>query len=197
MYIYIAPLLNKTAFKIGKADSPYKRLSDLSACYEFDYAGVVLIDSGNTAETCKFEHILHTACETCRVAFESDGGTEFFNYEVYDRTIEAARALASIRGCAEVKFIPTEIEPAVSDSTDIMGRLGRMVRNKRLERNLTMSQLAESCGIIRQTLSRLERGENGVTCGVLFTVLTALGMDTLFESVIVDMPRRLRSRRVK
>lgn len=61
---------------------------------------------------------------------------------------------------------------AVSESAV---RLGQRIKLLRKARSLSLAQLEEKCRIHRTTLGRLERGELGVSTGVLLTVLEMLG----------------------
>jgi len=54
-------------------------------------------------------------------------------------------------------------------------RLGQRIKLLRKARALTLTQLEQMCRIHRTTLGRLERGELGVSTGVLLTVLEMLG----------------------
>jgi len=56
-----------------------------------------------------------------------------------------------------------------------MVRLGERIRLLRKSRGLTLAQLEGMCRIHRTTLGRLERGDLGVSAGVLFAVLETLG----------------------
>jgi transcriptional regulator with XRE-family HTH domain len=50
-------------------------------------------------------------------------------------------------------------------------RLGERIRRARKARKISLTQIEKTCRIHRTTLSRLERGEPGVSLGVLLTVL--------------------------
>lgn len=54
-------------------------------------------------------------------------------------------------------------------------RLGQRIRLARKLRQLTLSDLERICRIHRTTLGRLERGDAGVSLGIVLTVLEALG----------------------
>lgn len=58
--------------------------------------------------------------------------------------------------------------------TETARRLGERIRRARKARKISLAQIEESCRIHRTTLSRLERGEPGVSLGVLLTVLEYL-----------------------
>ena len=59
--------------------------------------------------------------------------------------------------------------------SDVAKRLGERLRLARKARRLTLSDLERLCRIHRTTLGRLERGELGVSVGLLLSVLEALG----------------------
>lgn len=51
---------------------------------------------------------------------------------------------------------------------------GRLIRQHRLERQLTQAQLARQIGISQSDLSRIEKGEYRVPLDLLFRILQAL-----------------------
>lgn len=60
-------------------------------------------------------------------------------------------------------------------AADCATRLGERIRIARKARRLTLSDLERRCRIHRTTLGRLERGDTGVSLGIVLSVLEALG----------------------
>lgn len=59
--------------------------------------------------------------------------------------------------------------------------LSGFIKTARLERRLSMQNLAERAGISRDLLYRIERGDASCSVGLVFEVATLLGL-TLFQS---------------
>lgn len=55
--------------------------------------------------------------------------------------------------------------------------LGENIKYARLRRDLSSEQVAERAGISRNTLIKIEKGDEGVAIGYYFRVLTVLGLD--------------------
>lgn len=55
--------------------------------------------------------------------------------------------------------------------------LGENIRYARLRRDLSSEQIAERAGIARNTLIKIEKGDEGVAIGYYFRVLAVLGLD--------------------
>jgi transcriptional regulator with XRE-family HTH domain len=55
-------------------------------------------------------------------------------------------------------------------------KLGQDIRDARLRRRIPVAVLAERASISRMTLSKLEKGEPGVSIGIVATVLFVLGL---------------------
>ena len=55
-------------------------------------------------------------------------------------------------------------------------KLGRDIRDARLRRRIPVAVLSERASISRMTLHKLEKGEPGVSIGIVATVLFVLGM---------------------
>lgn len=70
------------------------------------------------------------------------------------------------------------------DTERIMVSVGRLVRQRRKDRGLTLNQLAQRTGVSASMLSMLERGLSSASVGTLVAVASALGtsMADLFES---------------
>ncbi|QYG10954.1 helix-turn-helix domain-containing protein [Microbacterium sp. PAMC22086] len=62
-------------------------------------------------------------------------------------------------------------------STDIVNRLGTVVRRTRKAQNLTQAQLASKAHVSRNFLIGLEDGHQRAEIGKVFAVITALGVD--------------------
>ena len=54
--------------------------------------------------------------------------------------------------------------------------LGENIRLARLRRDLSSEQVSERAGISRNTLIKIERGDEGVAIGMYFRVLIVLGL---------------------
>ena len=55
--------------------------------------------------------------------------------------------------------------------------LGENIKYARLRRDLSSEQVAERAGISRNTLIKIEKGDEGVAIGYYFRVLVVLGLD--------------------
>lgn len=55
--------------------------------------------------------------------------------------------------------------------------LGENIKYARLRRDLSSEQVAERAGISRNTLIKIEKGDEGVAIGYYCRVLTVLGLD--------------------
>ena len=64
--------------------------------------------------------------------------------------------------------------------------LGENIKLARKRRKLTSIQVAERAGIARNTLYLLEKGNPGVSIGVLFNVLRVLNLQDDFQKIASD-----------
>jgi transcriptional regulator with XRE-family HTH domain len=82
--------------------------------------------------------------------------------------------------------------PAVTEhDRELLGRLGARLRLARKQQRVSAVAAAESAGISRVTLHRIERGEPSVAVGSWIAVASALGLflDLREGSVVQDTPR--------
>ena len=81
-------------------------------------------------------------------------------------------------------------------SADVLGRLGRRVRDLRVRVDLTQEQLAEKAGITWHYVSAIERGKRAATLETLAALAGALDV-TLSEMLLdVDRPMARDARRL-
>ena len=74
--------------------------------------------------------------------------------------------------------------------------LGLMIRNARIERDITVGDLAERAGISRGLVHRIEKGEMGSSIGAAFEAAAIVGL-RLFESEPTTLTRHLSMERDK
>ena len=68
--------------------------------------------------------------------------------------------------------------------------LGLMIHNARIERTLTVTDVAERAGVSRGLIHRIEKGEMGCSIGATFEVAAILGL-RLFEADATTLSRHL------
>ena len=74
--------------------------------------------------------------------------------------------------------------------------LGLMIRTARIERNMTVTDVAERAGISRGLVHRIEKGEMGSSIGAAFEVAAIIGL-RLFEAEPTTLTRHLSMERGK
>ncbi len=74
--------------------------------------------------------------------------------------------------------------------------LGLMVRNARIERGITVADVAERAGVSRGLVHRIEKGEMGSSVGAAFEVAAIVGL-RLFEAEPTTLTRHLSMERGK
>ncbi len=78
--------------------------------------------------------------------------------------------------------MPKPISRAYSRySRDAAQLLGQMIRLGRMNRKLTLAELAERAGVSRGLIQRIERGDMGCAIGAVFEVATIVGIG-LFDA---------------
>ncbi len=102
--------------------------------------------------------------------------------------------------------------PLSQYSLDALALLGQFVREARVGKAMTTTELATRAGISRALLQRIERGDPGCSIGVVFEVATLCGVPlfdqeqrqltthlTLHREKLALLPKavRTRSKRVK
>ena len=83
---------------------------------------------------------------------------------------------------------PSEARPPLSD-------LGRRIRKLRVERQLTLKQLEDSCGLSATHLSEIERGRTSPTVGALIRIARSLGKVPAFFLEDEERAEAARARR--
>jgi DNA-binding XRE family transcriptional regulator len=190
-YVYIAPLADKSAFKVGKANAPSSRLSQLLHYYDFETTKIVIFNCGNEGNAFSLETILHKSCERKRVLLPFEGGTEFFSYEALEGAVRIANIVSEINGFRTVKFVQV-MQDAVDETGLIIQAFASKIRARRLELNLTQAELAERSGLGKRTIERAETGGKA-TFQNMVAVLRELNLEYLFSGLEVEEPIRKRA----
>ena len=76
--------------------------------------------------------------------------------------------------------------PLLPKHERMMRELGENFRLARLRRDLSSEQVAERAGISRNTLIKIERGDEGVAIGLYFRVLIVLRLEDDLKNVAKD-----------
>ena len=71
-------------------------------------------------------------------------------------------------------------------SDDAVKLLGELIRSTRLDKRLTIAELAERAGVSRGLIQRIEAGDMGSAIGAVFEAASVLGIP-LFESNASDL----------
>lgn len=88
------------------------------------------------------------------------------------------------------------LRPYSQYSQDALALFGRLIREARLGRAITMADLAARAGISRPLLQRIERGDPGCSIGAVFEVAAICGVP-LFEQDQRSLALRLTQHREK
>lgn len=72
--------------------------------------------------------------------------------------------------------MPAKSPPNGPQITKNLTRLGHQIRERRKSLKVSAAATAESAGISRMTLNRIEKGEPSVTLGAYLNVISALGL---------------------
>jgi len=73
--------------------------------------------------------------------------------------------------------MPSKSVPLFPSQIRILQELGERLRTARLRRRFSAELVAQRCGVTRQTLTRVEKGDPSVTIGVYMRVLGVLNME--------------------
>jgi DNA-binding XRE family transcriptional regulator len=195
VFVYLAPLKDKSAFKIGKAQMPDRRLRTLAKFYEFDLTSCVVVNCCWTdAAAYRLEWFLHEVCDPYRTPLPKSGGTEVFGYEIFDAAVEAAQAIAKVAGYSTRLYQEPAVDGEGVEEKELAERLAGKVKASRLSLNLSQSKLAEMSGVSRGTVCSIEGGGN-VSVGHFLKVCMTLGIDDRLLPGEVETPLRQRAQR--
>ncbi len=195
-FVYIAPLSDRSAFKVGKAIAPSSRLSQLLRYYDFNTSQILIVDCKTADKAFGLESILHKACEGMRVIMPQDGGTEFFSHRLFNDTVCIAQAVSRINDFQTIPFIGEREKNPIDETHLIVEAFSNKIRARRLELNLSQAEVANLAGVGLRTIQRIEiRGQS--TFHNMVAVLGVLNLEHLLSSLEINVPLRQRSSRLK
>lgn len=76
--------------------------------------------------------------------------------------------------------------PLLPKHERMMRELGENIHLARLRRDLSSEQVAERAGISRNTLIKIEHGDEGVAIGMYLRVLIVLGLESDLTNIAQD-----------
>ncbi len=193
-FIYIAPLRDESAFKVGKTVAPSSRISQLQQYYDFDFRKVVIVNCRTVSNAFALESILHKACQDKHVFMPHDGGTEFFSYDVLGDVLGIAEAVCQINDYETIAFVRERVEDPIDETQVIVEAFSNKIRARRLELDLSQSEVAEMSGLSRKTIINIESHCRSGFSNVV-SVLRVLNLEYLLANLEVTTPFRQRASR--
>lgn len=193
-YLYILPLKDKSAFKIGKSDSPMKRITRLLNFYDIDTTSVTIIDCRTTTQSYFTETLFHKIFEEYNVTREYEGGTEFFNYIIYQDAMDLCNLICRVKGYSKIPFKADSSVKLLTPSQISANRFSTMLKNKRLELNLSQTDLAKAASISKRTVERFEKTGQATFENVL-QMFSVLGIEDNFFSNVINNTTRKRAKK--
>lgn len=192
-YIYIAPLNDQSAFKVGKSTTPSTRIQQLSRFYDFDMDDITVMYCGDENSAYALESAIHSVLKNSRVIKEFDGGTEFFEFCHYSNAICLLRNIAAINNFMTTSLVVDfDVEPMGSFLDLTLSALGKRCAARRLELNLSQEFLATAAGVGIRTVQRLEAGSN-VNTSCLLNIMRQLEMECSLEPMQYSPRKRASS----
>ena len=91
--------------------------------------------------------------------------------------------------CAKLRTLTIDVDmkrALLPKHERLLREMGENFRLARLRRNLSSEQVAERAGIARNTLIKIENGDDGVAIGYYLRVLIVLGMEEDLRKVAQD-----------
>ena len=191
-YLYILPLKDKTAFKIGVSKSPMKRITQLLNFYNVEKEIITIIRCSGMNEAFQLESFLHSALDASQVLFDYDGGTEFFKYSEYQSIMELCSSLCKF---GKYSIVPFELDATLKPLAPIKietNKFATLLKRKRLELNISQTELAKVSNVSKRTVERFEKTGQATFENVL-QMFSALGI----KDVFVKDDKPLSRKRVK
>ena len=97
-----------------------------------------------------------------------------------------AQKAVSLRKISNIKTKKAMKRELLPKHKRMLSQLGEHIRMARLRRDLSSEQVAERAGIARNTLIKIENGDEGVAIGSYFRVLIVLGLEEDLLTIASD-----------
>jgi DNA-binding XRE family transcriptional regulator len=194
-YVYLLPLSDQSAFKIGKAAAPQRRITQLTHFYSVDIGNVVIISCWNDDLAFKLESSLHTIFQRYSCSLEGDGGTEFFDYSAYPLARQICESIGKVKGYSLIQFVVDATVKTPANAEVVLSKLSQIIRNKRLAMDLSQAEVARMAEVSKRTVERLELGSQATLQNAV-KVMTALNVEKSILDVKPIIPVRRRATKV-
>jgi DNA-binding XRE family transcriptional regulator len=195
-YIYIAPLKDKSAFKVGKSKTPTKRIQHLSKFYDFDMDDITVMHCGDDNGAYTIESVMHAVLNGHMKIKEFDGGTEFFDFYHYNNSMQLLYDIAGINELSpEQLIVDLDVAPIGTFIDLSLSSIGNRARARRLEMNITQDELSKLSSVSKATVCRFERGE-AVGTDTLIKIMGSLKMECSLGEPIAHGRKRSRKNKI-
>lgn len=104
----------------------------------------------------------------------------------HDNVCIYAQKVVSLRKISNIKTKKAMKRELLPKHKRMLSQLGEQIRMARLRRDLSSEQVAERAGIARNTLIKIENGDEGVAIGSYFRVLIVLGLEEDLLTIASD-----------
>ena len=104
----------------------------------------------------------------------------------HDNVCIYAQKIVSLRKISNIKTKKAMKRELLPKHKRMLSQLGEQIRMARLRRDLSSEQVAERAGIARNTLIKIENGDEGVAIGSYFRVLIVLGLEEDLLTIASD-----------
>ena len=104
----------------------------------------------------------------------------------HDNVCIYAQKAVSLRKISNIKTKKAMKRELLPKHKRMLSQLGEQIRMARLRRDLSSEQVAERAGIARNTLIKIENGDEGVGIGSYFRVLIVLGLEEDLLTIASD-----------
>lgn len=158
-YIYIAPLKDQTAFKIGMSLCPHERLRGLARYYRFNLDEILIMNCDGHGGTVTIEKAMHSIMHPHKRLQPFQAGSEFYDYSAYRVALSLLDSIAEVGGFVICHMEADFIDDRPFSPIDLsLSALGKRCASRRLNLNITQSELAKKAGVGLRTIQRLESG---------------------------------------
>jgi DNA-binding XRE family transcriptional regulator len=196
MYVYIVPLKDQSAFKIGKAEDPARRIGDLRDWHDLDTKFRVIM-CGDTQESFRVESVLHATLDQYRMRLPHQGGTEFFEWNGYEHALALSVSVSSARFLSWWDVDQGNRRTFDQNETDVWkSHLASCIKTNRLARFITQTEMADAVGSSKSTIQKIESGLSiGTSIDTILRILSLLSVDLFSEAPIAQTLRARATKR--
>lgn len=160
-FVYFVPLSDGSAFKVGKSNDPQNRFMRLGLHYSLEPSKAVLLDCRSVDVAFEIEGLLRRTLKLHHLYISKDGGSEMYKQDIFEDSKQILNVIGKLYGLKVIPYFEWDKQyRAKQPQSGIdfeLQCIGRKLKNRRLQKNLSVSDVATQLELRNSLVTSMEK----------------------------------------